>query len=641
MAFSFTNLFKKESGKSTQPLTITPVSAGNRSGAGDDESEHNEDRFSANSETTTEMTNHMAANPFEQIPGVGAPAQTPQSPFAIDNSNSPFTQMPPIQQQPPAAAAPIQQAAFEQSPFQTNAQNLESKGFRPLSSLPGGQVPNAAPGLAGLEPLGQKPANGFSAPLASVQGPNGTGGGSPFEMPQQGAAPLPQMPSAASPFEVQLPPASPFPQAPLNASPFEPVLSAPAPAPAPAPAQSFEIPAPAPQAASPFAAPASAPSLFPDEPILPATTPAFEPAPVAETSEIELSLKEVLLSVQPDKLGFDALKVPDDVTASFPMSLIKPQLSTGRVVLKLKDVVEACQERFHPAFAKADLETSVNLPMESIFHQLPTEPAPAPAASPFGFAPAPAAPAKNPIEIGAPPTFIPQPQAASPFAMPQMDAPTAAPENHSPFLSEADDLAPAPANPFAPVEPESVQAMSMPLPAPAASSWGGMEPLAAPNQQASEPQQAPATQWSVPLPAPAPEPVAPSAPAASDDQLQLRALLMTSGHLDAQRIISLCDEMPGVDACCLLSENGSLQASSINSREFADKAQRMVAGLVSVSEGLGVADSNDFSLQTPKGNITFFKATPIYLGVQHSEPSFQPGVREKLTLISRELSLMS
>lgn len=715
MAFSFKDLFKKEeqSDKSTQSLAMEPSGSGSRAGlsfdSGDPEGEINAGGDSL-SETTPEMTTDMAVNPFEQnlaqghpVPpqsnhgpapspfGMGAGTVPPQGNPPAQAPFSPFSQMP----------SPFQQATSAQPPLhgQSNGhsgengqnggshrvQDLENKGFRPLSSLPGGQVPSPGPGLTGSFPPEPSPYNAVG---------NGQGASaSPFDIPA-----APGAGAFASPFEMQAaPPSHPQPNPfsatpPQAAQPTQPEL---APASPPSPFSMANPPSQEPSSANASASPFGLPSGFTPPPPAPAPVPAlsFEaPAPQAqaqpeqvkeapkaaeELKRVELNLKEVLINVPQDLLGFDALKIPDEVTATFSMKSIKPQLSTGRVVLPLQEVIDGCQEKFHPAFAKADRETLVSLPMESLFHQLPIEepaaPAPAPA-NPYSFeAPAPPKaeipPTANPFEMTAPPTPAPAPPAnASPFgaALPPFgtatswpvlpEAPASPPqsfhdslapfgqtpafsptkETHDAFLPDSEDTQEASYNPFS-FDPAA----------------GANSPMEAPLPDAEKPASALFNPFGMGGAKPAPQPtpafdppieatktLAPAQNAEQDEQLQLRALFMTGGTLDAKRVVELCEEMPGIKACCLLSENGQIQASTINAQEFSRHSQGMVTGLASLSVGLGVENSRSFTMRTDSGAITFFKAQPIYLGVQHSDADFQPGVREKLTLISRELARM-
>ena len=47
-----------------------------------------------------------------------------------------------------------------------------------------------------------------------------------------------------------------------------------------------------------------------------------------------------------------------------------------------------------------------------------------------------------------------------------------------------------------------------------------------------------------------------------------------------------------------------------------------------------------FTLRTAKGVVSFFAVGDICLATLHAEPNFQPGVREKLVLVSRSLAEM-
>jgi len=604
------------------------------------------------------------------------------------------------------------QAAEGTSPFAVvsppapdpRVQDLESRGFRPLSSLPGGTVP-APTQFAGGFGAGNAPAaaahSGFASPF-SAQGP-----------PASPALPTYLIPT--SPFEAV--PATPVPSAPVPAGPLMQAPSAPFPA-------------------------------------GPGDAGAATERAVSGDGKFELSVREVLLDVAQERLGFDPSRVPGDVMVRFPFSLITPQLSAGRVVVRLSDVVDGCAEKYRPAFAKSDLGSNVTLPIESIFHQLPMGRVGEVSAGWGTFAPA-AEPTRAPetpasFASALAPVAVPRPEAAGHFreaVEPTVPPPSPAgfgggvsfgsglPAFETPFSSPAaeDAAPPLPVSPFAvasspfglpptpaaapeaPVErkaspwdapPFFPAATTTPAVAPAAapSAFAGLQPLggmqaAAPPAPAASPFLSevgseaeatvgstgaqPVSAWSMPEPpasgafslfgAPAFEDdaveafeslgraadavAAPSVPPAEEtfepvagfqaarfsedkDQRSLRALFMSDEHFDAGAVVRHCRALPGVDACVLLSRNGEIRCGA-GGEDFAAKASAMLGAVISLAEGLGLSDAETFSMRTDKGMVSFFRADPVYLGVHHSNRGFAPGVQEKLALASAELARMS
>jgi|GEM_PF-3134325 len=213
------------------------------------------------------------------------------------------------------------------------------------------------------------------------QSPRSFGGAAPTS--PQGALPQPRKPGS-SPFggdDSPKPPSAPASPPPTQTdSPFGGGGSGGSP-PAPAPSNGPGL------SESPFrnlastggntgsASPASSP--FHNQP---APSQEEAVAPQAETpqeaeadGEISLSLHKILRSVTHADLGFDPSKVPSHVRVDLPLGAVRNQLPTGRVELPISKIAEGCEERYRPAFAKAKTGLLVNVPLQEIFHNLPSE----------------------------------------------------------------------------------------------------------------------------------------------------------------------------------------------------------------------------------------------------------------------------
>ncbi|CAN5157698.1 hypothetical protein BH23VER1_BH23VER1_23180 [soil metagenome] len=220
--------------------------------------------------------------------------------------------------------------------------------------------------------------------------------------------------------------------------------------------------------------------------VAPADRPVSD-APDSDRIEVELGLAPLLLPLPEAALGFDPAKVPDHVTTRIPLAIIKPQLASGRISVPLGMIIDGCEERFQPAFAKADREADVRLPLQDVFHSLPegalaptTSKSPDPEAgshgrggqvtefqtpfsvqaeqdantNPFPPAPAPAnqpPPSASPFGAAPPSTSPASPFAsASPFAAGQTSPPESSP---SPFGSPVSATSSEPVGGRPPLEP--------------------------------------------------------------------------------------------------------------------------------------------------------------------------------------------
>lgn len=152
-------------------------------------------------------------------------------------------------------------------------------------------------------------------------------------------------------------------------------------------------------------------------------------------------------------------------------------------------------------------------------------------------------------------------------------------------------------------------------------------------------------------PSPAPQPPAsPAAPGLSrvaresdkNRQMLLRVLLGTQEQaFDADAVIRLTTAQPGVAAAvCFLegrqvatSGNGSLEAAN-----FLRQAQRMLDHVQPLVALTGIEDTETVSVKSDRHVVTFSLQGPVTLAVLHDPLRQEPTLREKVTLIARELT---
>ncbi|MEZ5302614.1 MAG: hypothetical protein R3F11_18560 [Verrucomicrobiales bacterium] len=215
-----------------------------------------------------------------------------------------------------------------------------------------------------------------------------------------------------------------------------------------------------------------------------------------DDQRIKLGLKAVLERVPDNALGFDPEQIPDSVQVELPMGLIKPQLSTGRVSVPLHKIIDGCEERVRPAFSRSNGAETVNIPLQEIFHNLPTgafaPPRPAEGAAPAAPAGSPVAKFETPFSIhgsggegasslpaspfeSAAPAQMPMPM--PPPLRPRQDADAGAPTGNahtappvSPFSMEGKLPSPSGSQAQAPA------ANSAPVPPPASPLGAGGQP---------------------------------------------------------------------------------------------------------------------------------------------------------------------
>ena len=129
---------------------------------------------------------------------------------------------------------------------------------------------------------------------------------------------------------------------------------------------------------------------------------------------------------------------------------------------------------------------------------------------------------------------------------------------------------------------------------------------------------------------------------ADPDQIVLRALLDTDSDLSAQRVVELTCGLPGIAACVCLHDGRSIShigAHKPQAREFQKQASSLAQHLRTLAPLIGIDGAETFTMNSGDRLMTFCFPEGAILGVLHdAEPTL--GLRDKITLIARELSRM-
>ncbi|WP_184204605.1 hypothetical protein [Prosthecobacter dejongeii] len=301
---------------------------------------------------------------------------------------------------------------------------------------------------------------------------------------------------------------------------------------------------------------------------------------------------------------------------------------------------------------------------------------PAPAfANPFSMPAAAPQPEASSFEreVSPPPTFqVHTPEAQPPVSNPFMAPAAAEPKPaFTPPISPADGFSSAellgntfhdsaPAVPPAPAIPvtnpftgkTSAHVVDVPEesepPAPAAAEKAP-PPISAFIPPVFEEKEAPARSFPPAPPQKIPSRTAAAAPAlgiqshdANPDQILLRALLGTDDELTPQRIVEMVCALPGIAACVCLQGDRAIShvgAHKPQAREFQRQATDLAHHLRTLAPLIGIEGAETFTLMSGDRLMTFCFPEGAILGVLHdADPSL--GLRDKITLIARELSRM-
>ena len=99
--------------------------------------------------------------------------------------------------------------------------------------------------------------------------------------------------------------------------------------------------------------------------------PAREVPPQRDETKIALALNRLLQEVPAFQLNGSPSSVPENVRVELPLSLIEPQLASGRVVISPTVLQRAMPEIYRPLLNVDPGETPVPLPLEEILKSLP------------------------------------------------------------------------------------------------------------------------------------------------------------------------------------------------------------------------------------------------------------------------------
>lgn len=469
------------------------------------------------------------------------------------------------------------------------------------------------------------------------------------------AAGAPRPPT--TPSVKNLPPAPPRPVEPLTS--FKPAgPSAPSSAVAPTfrstpPPPSYVKPPPPSFSPTRPAPPVPETSLIAHPPV--AEKAKKEPAPAKdELIELSLSLASVLRGLPSTALVVEPTSVPDSARLTLPFALVEPQLSNGRVSVSLAVFRAALPSAFNHVLAEECDLTEVPIPLQEVFQNLPAnalsqredqiiEEARNSFPTPFSQKAE-----EDARRFGTPPPVAPL-------------APPAAAETNPEVLSFVPPAEPAPApvlEPAPPVEEAFADEAEVSelvgeqeetpaaIPDPQAPSGDAAEaspdePLqpAEPLKEAGDPI---VDVLPVEAPGEAPLKLVSAPPRLTDTKLQ--TLFMTEDELDAKTIARLASQLPGIDGCSVMFDDGLLLATSQapdgQTEGFSAMAPALFQKVLSFTVELSLGELEACTLYTGAGLLSLFTHGNICLSVRHSGRGFLPGVREKLAIVTRELAAM-
>lgn len=242
---------------------------------------------------------------------------------------------------------------------------------------------------------------------------------------------------------------------------------------------------------------------------------------------------------------------------------------------------------------------------------------------------------------GPPAPMPPAPQAPPPpmpaFPEPEVETPSGPPASFftslpgiPPPLPETLQARPAPSAPLIP------PAFSIPQAQPSRPAADAGQPPMAPVAPAAPAPSMPAASQAAVVSSFGITPVT----ARDTEQTMLRALLGVNEHLTAARVVEIMAAIPGVAACSCVSESGNISqgGSAAVAQDFQKQAGELARSVQALAPMIGISGAETFSINTDDRLMTFSFHSPIAIGVLHQDVDLAAGLRDKITLVGRELS---
>ncbi len=120
----------------------------------------------------------------------------------------------------------------------------------------------------------------------------------------------------------------------------------------------------------------------------------------------------------------------------------------------------------------------------------------------------------------------------------------------------------------------------------------------------------------------------------------LRALLGVNENLGVDRVIELIARLPGIASCvCICGDHSIAHGDgAAGAQDFQRQAGELSRNIQSLAPLIGIADAETYSINTNSRLMTFSFHPPITLAVLHHDTELAAGLRDKITLVGRELA---
>lgn len=355
--------------------------------------------------------------------------------------------------------------------------------------------------------------------------------------------------------------------------------------------------------------------------------------PESGTKDIKLGLAACLKGCAEQDLGTDPENIPSWVQFTLPGPAVASQVASGRITVSLEKIMDGLDGPIRGLFSQAKPGLMVDLPAGLVSQALTENNTP-----PVFQAPAIMAPARNDgIFGGKPAPMMDAPAATS--ANPWKEAPAAQPFSPlwggaalppGPMTSEPDTgLMAEPAAENAPLFKAVVnQTKKDAVVIPANPLTGAPEFVT--------PAPVPPSEGSVPA-------VSTTRKSKAGGNMLLSVLLGTPDVFDVASVARHTRQLPGVSAVLCLNNGKSIAEcgdGSAEAQRFLRETPSKVGGLSTLASLTGIEDAETLHIQSGKIEATFCLQGPVTFAVLHDPQRREPMLKEKITLLGRELATM-
>ncbi len=373
------------------------------------------------------------------------------------------------------------------------------------------------------------------------------------------------------------------------------------------------------------------PNIGAQAPVAEAAKAIVAPA-VTEPEVIKLGLAASLKNCAAADLGTSPEHIPSWVQFSLPVDPIRGQLATGRVTVPFSTILEGIEPEVRGIFAKARPGLMVELAANEVFHALTSNTPPS--AEPVAVMPTShfadvATPAIDPFASLPKTEWKEAPvnkEAESRF---WADLPTAAVPSTLFTLAKPDAFSIEKNAPVIPeIVPQEITIEARPdvfIPA---------------NQATGIPE------FKTVAPLPPRSATVRSEPLGSSNEtrrLMLAVLLGTPDVADVGTFASLTRKLPGVSAVLCVQDDRVIATEgdeSCEAERFLREAPMKMRMLPSLTALTGIEDTETLHIQSGQGEATFCMQGSIIFAVLHDPHRREPVLKEKITLLGRELAAM-